>query len=238
MSWTKYTGDNPPTETTKWLMIHFDVGPAAVYAPGWEWVYVKHAVIAWMYLEIPPYEPEPDTPNEIWIDKWSVRGGRDTCGTWYNKQDENHPMPKYICADPAEKDDQAGDSRTDREFADALSDEIDEKPETADRWWCCECKRFVEESHRCEQWAHVHKIHDGIIAALHTEWAMENIHSPEELAEIDSESCVGDTVEDSTTSSAIPVDELSEFSPEAQESIKRGLTEEGKPKYTDGIPAA
>ena len=47
-----------------------------------------------------------------------------------------------------------------------------------------------------------------------------------------------DTVEDSTTSSAIPVAELAEFSPEAQESIKRGLTQEGKTKYTDDIPAA
>jgi len=38
--------------------------------------------------------------------------------------------------------------------------------EAGDRWWCYECKAFVDESHRCEQWAQVRRIPAEAIAAL------------------------------------------------------------------------
>ena len=69
MNWTIYTGDNPPTDTSQYVNIMYDGDwdyVETIYPPGWQLLdeHVLTHLVRYRYLDIEPYNPEPERPKE------------------------------------------------------------------------------------------------------------------------------------------------------------------------------
>jgi hypothetical protein len=127
------------------------------------------------HMDVLPEEPKPadepagDMPAEI----WACRNGR--C---YFTDSAVHDRTCYVRDDVARRREDiarwTGYPDVDEYFGPlgqgklVATYHITKEPEPA-RWWCRECQAFVEEGHRCEQWAQVTHIPGKAIAAIKAE---------------------------------------------------------------------
>ena len=76
--WIKYTGDNPPTDTSRGLHMWWMRSVENYWSPGWNPVWLGNGLVAYKYHD-PYVEPEPEMPDVVWVSGWALPDGE---GHW------------------------------------------------------------------------------------------------------------------------------------------------------------